>query len=134
MFNLGASAAGATGSITANGAANSYISLAPGGTAAYDGFNLAATTTISVSGGGGLVVSIPFMNVATSGTAATLVKTGTGLLNLDANNTYTGGTTVSAGTLELSVGGATGTLAPGSTVTVQSRRRVAGQRDGPPEL
>ena len=41
-----------------------------------------------------------------------------GLLNLTNSNTYTGGTTVASGSLELSVGGPTGTLAPGSTVTV----------------
>ena len=33
-------------------------------------------------------------NQASTSAAASLVKTGTGLLNLDANNTYTGGTTV----------------------------------------
>jgi fibronectin-binding autotransporter adhesin len=41
-----------------------------------------------------------------------------GLLNLTNSNTYTGGTTVASGSLELSFGGPAGTLAPGATVIV----------------
>ena len=40
-----------------------------------------------------------------SGVAGTLTKSGVGVLTLSGNNTYTGGTTVSAGTLELGNGG-----------------------------
>jgi autotransporter-associated beta strand protein len=48
------------------------------------------------------------------GGAGTLVKTGAGVLNLNSNNTYTGNTTVSGGTLALSYP----SLASASTVTV----------------
>jgi autotransporter-associated beta strand protein len=50
------------------------------------------------------------------GGSGSLVKTGLGLLNLETNNTYTGDTTISAGTLEL----AFPSLASGSTVAIAS--------------
>ena len=123
----------ATATVTANGAAESYIALPAGVTAVAgsNGFNLAPTTTFNVTGTGGLLVSMALANQASTGAAASLAKTGTGLLNLDANNTYTGGTTVSAGSLELSIGGGTGTLAPGSTVTVQNGATLMGNAQDP---
>jgi autotransporter-associated beta strand protein len=54
--------------------------------------------------------------------SGSLVKAGPGMLTLSANNSYTGGTTVSAGILKLSSGGSSGTLQgaltinPGATV------------------
>jgi autotransporter-associated beta strand protein len=44
------------------------------------------------------------------GALASLVKTGTGTLILSGNNTYNGGTVISAGTLQLGNGGATGSI------------------------
>ena len=45
-----------------------------------------------------------------SGTGS-LTKTGTGTMILTGANTYTGGTTISAGTLQIGNGGTTGTVA-----------------------
>lgn len=45
------------------------------------------------------------------GTGASLVKTGTGTLTLTGDNSYTGGTTVTAGTLQIGDGGASGSIA-----------------------
>jgi fibronectin-binding autotransporter adhesin len=44
------------------------------------------------------------------GSGASLVKIGTGTLTLSGTNTYTGGTTITAGTLQLGDGGATGSI------------------------
>jgi len=49
-----------------------------------------------------------------------LTKAGAGVLALSAANTYTGSTTVSAGTLQIGAGGTTGSLATGSAVSVVS--------------
>jgi autotransporter-associated beta strand protein len=55
-----------------------------------------------------------------SGSGSVVQSGALSLLNLTNNNTYTGGTTVASGALELSFGGPAGTLAPNSTVTVNS--------------
>lgn len=54
-----------------------------------------------------------------SGSGA-VTQSGAGLLNLTNSNTYTGGTTVASGSLELSFNGPAGTLAPNTTVAVNS--------------
>ena len=54
------------------------------------------------------------------GGSGTVTMAGPGLLALAATNSYSGGTTVSGGTLQLNVGGGTATLAGSSTVTVQA--------------
>ena len=60
---------------------------------------------------------------AISGTGA-VVKTGSGTVTMSGDSYYTGGTTVSAGTLELTHVSQKGTLATGSTVTVDGATSV----------
>jgi fibronectin-binding autotransporter adhesin len=50
--------------------------------------------------------------------AGSLIKVGTGTLIFTSQQTYTGGTTVNGGTLQLNVGGQTGTLANNTNVAV----------------
>ena len=111
MFNFGNGVT--TGSITANGANPSFISLTGAGNG-FDGFNLAGTTTISVSGGGALFISIPLLNEASAGATASLIKAGSGVLTLTAANVYSGSTSITAGTLQLGNGAANGSLASAS--------------------
>ena len=77
------------------------------------GFNInaGATATLDVARGtdatSDLTVSLDFWN------AGNIAKTGTGILTLSGANTYTGTTTISAGTLRVGDGGTTGGLGTG---------------------
>ena len=62
-------------------------------------FDVAAGQTVTQSG-----------VISNGSSPGDVVKTGAGTLTLIANNTYTGGTTISAGTLQLGNGGNTGSL------------------------
>ena len=63
------------------------------------GNNLSTTVSGTIQDGG-----------AAGGSGGSLVKVGTGTLVLTGNNTYTGGTTISAGTLQLGDGGTSGSI------------------------
>ncbi|WP_246089479.1 autotransporter-associated beta strand repeat-containing protein [Paraburkholderia guartelaensis] len=71
-----------------------------GGNLTLGGTNPTITTTGTNSA---------IINSAIAGTAG-LVKSGTGTLVLTGTNTYTGGTTISAGTLQLGNGGTSGSI------------------------
>ncbi|WP_029004309.1 autotransporter domain-containing protein [Azorhizobium doebereinerae] len=84
-----------------------------GGTLRYGAaFDLASTRTVTLGTGGGTLDTQSF--TATIGAvidgAGALTKTGTGTLILTGGNTYSGGTTLSQGTLQIGNGGTSGTL------------------------
>src|SRR5260221_2431547 len=107
-----------TGSITLAGNVSSIASA----TTATIGAPLAlggATRTFTVANGG----LNPYLSVTSviSGAFA-IIKAGAGILNLSGNSTYTGGTTISAGTLQLGLAGSAsdgplGTTGVGTSVT-----------------
>ena len=99
----------ASETVSVNGATTSVMSITGAGNA-YNGFNLATSNTFSVAGPGSLIVYMPLLDRDNNQGPASLTKTGTGLLVFAAANTYTGGTTISAGTLQLGDGGTTGNL------------------------
>jgi fibronectin-binding autotransporter adhesin len=102
--------AGAT--IDMNGFNTSIQRLSGAGTITNDGA-AAATLTLNNPAGG----DTTFSGVIEDGTSAVaLTKSGAGTLTLSGANTYTGTTTISAGTLQIGNGGTTGTLGTGNVV------------------
>ncbi|WP_241133581.1 autotransporter-associated beta strand repeat-containing protein [Achromobacter insuavis] len=93
------------------GAAGTALSLDGGTLRAAGSFATARATTLGAGGGSFEVTgaNVLMLNSAVNGAGA-LGKLGTGTLVLGADNGYTGGTTISAGTLQLGAGGATGSL------------------------
>jgi fibronectin-binding autotransporter adhesin len=67
---------------------------------------LSGTGTINTDNGVVATINAPIVN----GSSHSLTKVGGGTLILTAANTYTGGTTISGGTLQLGNGGATGSI------------------------
>ena len=105
------------GTTTVGGVAT--IGTLSGGTTNLNGATSAITTlsggTVNLSSGTALTVSGGTSAGAITGTGATLTKTSGSTLTLNAANTYTGLTTVSAGALNI---GASGSLASGNALTV----------------
>src|ERR1035437_9782971 len=104
-----------TGSLTVTG------TLQLAGFSVTSGDLQGAGTIISSSGTPTLTtgsdnVSTTFSGVIGTG-AITLTKNGTGILTLSGSNTYTGLTTIAAGTLQLNNTNALGTIAGGTSVT-----------------
>ena len=105
-----------SGSVTANTAPSVMT-----GSGANTGFNMAQNTTFNVAATGGaspdLTVSATLGDVQYGLASASLTKTGNGSMLLSANNTYTGNTTVSGGTLALA-GAARNNIATSPTITL----------------
>ncbi len=105
-----------SGSVTA-GTAPSVMT----GSGANTGFNMAQNTTFNVAATGGaspdLTVSATLGDVQYGLASASLTKTGNGSMLLSANNTYTGNTTVSGGTLALA-GASSNNIATSPTITL----------------
>jgi autotransporter-associated beta strand protein len=101
-----------SGGILVGSAVGSNLSTITGGTlTAATGQSLAI---VQNNTSGGLTISSTIVN----NTSTSVTKAGAGLLTIDAANTYTGGTTIAAGTLKLS---GTGTLGPAAaSVAVSS--------------
>ena len=83
-------------------------------------FQLNATTTIQTTNADSLLTA-----VGTITGAGGLIKTGAGTLALDAVETFTGGTTVNAGTLQLGDGTNTASLIAGSGLTAVTVNNAA---------
>ncbi|MEY3275846.1 MAG: hypothetical protein RL153_1112, partial [Verrucomicrobiota bacterium] len=108
------------GTVTANGGATTSVIDGPGFTLGSGSVN---STTFNVADGSAAVDLLVSGSLGNGpGTtwptpqASSLVKTGAGAMLLSANNTYTGTTTISGGTLQVGNGGTTGTLGSGNVV------------------
>ena len=72
-------------------------------------FNTARATTLGAGGGGiNVAASTSFGMTSAIGGSGALSKGGAGTLTLHADNVYAGGTTITAGTLQLGTGGTAG--------------------------
>jgi fibronectin-binding autotransporter adhesin len=94
------------------GAASGVLSLDGGTLATTSSFSTSRATTLN--SGGGTVDIAPSTTLTLGGVingAGALTKTDTGTLVLTAPNTYTGGTTIAAGTLQLGDGVTNGSIA-----------------------
>jgi fibronectin-binding autotransporter adhesin len=112
------------GDVSVGGSSASYISA--GGTSGNNGVHLADNAAgvtrifdvadVTSSSAADLIVSARLLNSSNAGAATALTKNGAGTLVLSGNNSYTGTTTISVGTLQLGAGGTTGSLNSGSAI------------------
>ncbi|CAN5303404.1 autotransporter-associated beta strand repeat-containing protein [soil metagenome] len=106
----------ASGYALMNGDAVAGIVITSPGT-----YNAGTVPTVTLIGGGGagaFVFSAALNTV--NATDPGLTKIGTGTLILSGNNTYVGPTNITAGSLTLGAGGATGSLSPNSTLNLNA--------------
>ncbi|TAL55291.1 MAG: autotransporter outer membrane beta-barrel domain-containing protein [Pandoraea sp.] len=102
----------AIGADAAIGAASGALVLNGGTLQANQNLSLAPTRAVSITSANGTIDTQGFtiqLGQGISGAGA-LTKAGSGTLVLSGANTYTGGTTVSAGTLQLGNGGTSGSI------------------------
>ncbi|RST53953.1 autotransporter-associated beta strand repeat-containing protein [Variovorax sp. DXTD-1] len=92
------------------GNASGALSLDGGALQSTAAFTSARAVTLN-AGGGTFQTTADLTLTGAIGGAGALTKTDAGTLVLTGNNTYAGGTTISAGTLQLGNGGATGSIA-----------------------
>ena len=104
--------------VSGSGVSSAGALQVTGGSATLSGaVTMAADTTIGVSGTGLTLSGIV-------GGSHALTKTGSGMLTLSGDNTYTGATTVSAGVLYITHANALGTTAAGTTIASDATLRI----------
>jgi autotransporter-associated beta strand protein len=117
----GAVTAGASGSIGLGvGAASGDFSAANVQTLFNTGNLLVNTSNITLNATSGVALDTTAGNFTQSSAltaARALIKLGANTLTLNASNTYTGGTTISAGTLQIGAGSTTGSLSTSGAIT-----------------
>jgi autotransporter-associated beta strand protein len=108
-----------TGSITTTSTTNGNVSL--------NGTTISGSGNMVIAGGRTATINISQASTysgVVSGTLSSLTKAGVGSLTLDKNQTYTGATTISGGSLQLNITSAGGNLASASDVEVQSGAKL----------
>jgi fibronectin-binding autotransporter adhesin len=103
----------AVGADTALGNAQGGVTFNGGTLQLTQSFELAGTRAITLDVAGGAIDTQAYASTVSQGIAGIgcFTKVGSGTLVLTGNNTYTGGTAIDAGTLQIGSGGASGDLA-----------------------
>ena len=121
------------GTVTVGGAAASTIS----GSGANSGIHLHSSTTFDVADATGnanpdLIISGVLINQtgAQGSAAGALVKNGVGTIAMTGANTFSGGSTLNAGTLQIGTGSTTGTPGAGS-ITLSGGTLALNRSDAP---
>lgn len=109
FFNAGTLAIGADSNL---GASTGLLTFNGGALQFTDSFDLSASRPITLNAPGGTIDTQSFATtIAQEITGAgVLTKAGDGQLTLTADNSYTGGTTIAAGTLQVGSGGTSGSI------------------------
>lgn len=130
LSTTGSSVTIASSDSTARTISANYTNLSGGGVTITFGEASGGTGNLTFSGGAGLAIgntgrTMNVLNTTTltgaivgGGVNAALIKTGAGTLILLGASTYTGNTTINAGTLQIGNGGTTGALSTSSNITV----------------
>lgn len=108
-----------TGSITTTNTTNGNVNL--------NGTTISGSGNMVIAGGRTATINISLASTysgVVSGTLSSLTKAGVGSLTLDKNQTYTGATTISGGSLQLNITSTGGNLASASDVEVQSGAKL----------
>jgi outer membrane autotransporter protein len=105
------------------------------GSADFKTGNFRGPLSVNVADGGGQLNLTGAISDASDGTAGQLVKNGAGILALSGNNTYSGATTINAGTLQANGGNAIGdnsavTVAGGATLALGSVETIGSLAGG----
>jgi len=123
---LGSTSANATvsgGVLDLGGSTQTLGLLTLSGAGTVQNGTLHNTPVVGALGSGTAVVAAPI-----TGTAGVSSTVGGGILALAGANTYTGATTVNAGTLQVGNGGETGSISPASPITVAAGANFAVSR------
>jgi autotransporter-associated beta strand protein len=110
--------------ISGNGVGSAGALTGTGNAGVSGTVTLAANTTVGAATGSDTLN----LSGVVSGSGMNLEKVGAGTVILSAANTYSGATTVTAGTLQLGDGGTTGTLNTAGTITVATGATFAVDR------
>jgi autotransporter-associated beta strand protein len=107
------------GDITVGGSVASTVNVSNGATTAQQGIAFAGIRTITVndvtgSAAGDFIINGELENNDAGNSG--FIKSGNGTLVLGANNSYTGGTTINTGTVQVGNGGSTGSLGSGDVI------------------
>ena len=133
ISGIGDSSSGAVHSVSGSNTWGGTVTLVADALIKADADSLIFSAATAIAGSGRQLTvdaagasSVTISGAITTGTNGTIVKQGTGTLVLDGANTYTGVTTINAGTLSISKATSLGTTAAGTVVAAAGSLELKG--------